>query len=223
MPEDHQEDATPRDRRSFFREAIFSAMRPAADYLEKKLPTALRSEAAGPLVLLRPPGAIDEAAFLDTCYRCGSCADHCPADAISLFSSDAPPGTASANLKGTPYIEPSERACVICDELACMKACPSGALRLVERTAIRIGMAIVDHAVCVRAGGEACTICVDMCPIGRDAIRVGDDGRIEVIDPSCSGLGCTGCGVCEERCPTRPIRAIQIRAYPERRLQPAAP
>lgn len=223
MTDDRNEDATPRDRRSFFREALFSAMRPAADYLEKKLPPALRGAAADSPVLLRPPGALDEADFLDTCYRCGSCADHCPADAISLFATDVPSGSAHANLKGTPYIEPSERACVICNDLACMKACPSGALRLVDRTAIRIGMAIVDHAVCVRAAGEVCTTCVDVCPIGRDAIRVGNDGRIEVIDPSCNGLGCTGCGVCEERCPTRPVRAVQIRAYPERRLQSAAP
>lgn len=219
----HDDDTKPEDRRGFFRDALFRVMRPAADYLEKKIPPVLREalvdeeRPTAPVVLLRPPGALPELEFLHACLRCGSCADHCPADAIQLAGDDDPRVLADPRQRGTPFVLPSERACVICDELACMKVCPSGALKLVARGEIRMGFAIVDHATCVRSRGECCTICVDVCPIGRDAIRVGSDGRIEVMDPSCGGVGCTGCGVCEERCPTRPARAIRVRAYPERR------
>ncbi len=212
---DLPDDSIPQGRRDFFRKALFKALRPAADYLEKKLPPALRnladaSDVAERLVVLRPPGARRESEFLETCFRCGSCADHCPADSISLLK------TADERMKGTPYVDASLRACVICNDLSCMKVCPSGALQLVDRLDIRMGFALVDHETCVRSKGEDCTICVEVCPIGKEAIRVGVDGRIEVIDPSCTGVGCTGCGLCQERCPTRPVRAIVVRPYSTR-------
>ncbi|MBK8269567.1 MAG: 4Fe-4S dicluster domain-containing protein [Planctomycetes bacterium] len=224
MNEADNQDLKPENRRDFFRDALFRVMRPAANYLEKKLPPAIKEAmegsrlSGGNTVLLRPPGALAESEFLHACLRCGNCANHCPADAIQLLPNNDPRAQARESLKGTPFIDSSDRACVICDELACMKSCPSGALQLVDRLSIRIGMAIVDEEACVRSRGENCTTCVDVCPIGKEAIRIGADGRIEVIDPSCSGVGCTGCGVCEERCPTRPKRAIHVRAYPEHRI-----
>src|SRR5437016_1460265 len=78
--------------------------------------------------VLGPPGAKLEREFLDTCFRCGACADVCPAKCIILM-----PGGGDDEQTGTPYVDPDLRACVICDELACMKACPSGALRLVGK------------------------------------------------------------------------------------------
>ncbi|MBX3395492.1 MAG: 4Fe-4S dicluster domain-containing protein [Phycisphaerae bacterium] len=224
-PEDNREES-PRDRRSFFREALFRAMRPAAEYLEGRLPPEIRNELLGGdqgdvnhlSPLLRPPGALAEREFLDTCHRCGRCAEHCPADAIALVRANDPRAMADESAAGTPFIDPDQRACVICDDLSCMKACPSGALQLVDRFAIRVGFAIVDHAVCVRSRGDDCTACIEFCPIGNEAIRIGADGRVDVIDPSCTGTGCTGCGKCQEVCPTRPTRAIRIRAYSERRI-----
>ena len=203
MSEDDIEKQPPHDRRQFFRSGLSRLLGPAADYLEQKLPLAL------PVVgtYLRPPGAIPEEQFLDTCYRCGSCADHCPADAISLLQVD------HEQLHGTPYIDPDQRACVICDDLSCMKVCPSGALRLVDRLAIRIGLAAVDYDTCVRSQGEDCTKCVDMCPLGGTAIEFDSDGRVRVVDPRPTGQGCTGCGVCQEQCPTRPVRAIRVSHY----------
>jgi len=173
---------------------------PLADMVEKRLPIEL------PIVrtLLRPPGALPEKKFLETCFRCGACADACPADAISLSGSD------DRDRRGTPYIDPDASACVICDELACMKVCPSGGLRLVGRLDIRMGLARVDHGLCVRTRGEPCVECVERCPLGPTAIRVNEHGRIEVVDPSYSGEGCTGCGVCQQHCPSVPTKAIRI-------------
>lgn len=200
MPSDAEQPGPPQDRRRFFAVGLSRLLRPLADAVEKRLPITLPVERAR----LRPPGALPEKVFLDTCYRCGSCVDSCPARCISLWQGD------DENLRGTPYIDPDIAACVICDELACMKACPSGALALVDRLAIRMGLARPRHDVCVRSAGEDCRVCVERCPIGADAIRVGDDGRITVVDPDkAAGVGCTGCGICQQYCPTMP-KAIVV-------------
>jgi NAD-dependent dihydropyrimidine dehydrogenase PreA subunit len=108
-------------------------------------------------------------------------------------------------LKGTPAIVPSRRACVVCDDLSCMPACPSGALVRLSVDDFRIGLAVVDAASCVRTRGEDCRACVDGCPIGSRAIALDAEGAVTI------GSACVGCGVCEMVCPTRP-RAVVVRA-----------
>ncbi|MFQ5411299.1 MAG: 4Fe-4S dicluster domain-containing protein [Phycisphaerae bacterium] len=203
MADEPIENQTPHDRRNFFRSSLARLLRPAADFIEKRLPTPL------PVLppALRPPGALSERSFLETCFRCGQCADNCPADAIVLWEGD------DEDLRGTPYIDPDKRGCVICDELSCMKGCPSGALKRLDRLAIRIGLARVDHSLCLRSTGDDCTTCIDMCPISSTAIGLDADGRVAVVNPEKTGQGCTGCGVCQEYCPTRPKRAIRIFPY----------
>jgi ferredoxin-type protein NapG len=198
MPDESQ------DRRGFFSEAAKRLLRPLADQIEKRLPSILTDQvSARSTRLIRPPGALAEAEFLATCLRCGRCADACPAEAIELIANQPPP------MKGTPQVIPSNRACVICDDLSCMKVCPSGALQLVDRLAIRMGLAVMDHGLCVRSQGEDCQECIDKCPIGTIAIRL-ENGRVKVVEPTDGAPGCTGCGLCEQYCPTRPVRAIHI-------------
>jgi ferredoxin-type protein NapG len=206
MPERRLEDLVPHDRRKFFAAGVARILRPVADAIERRWPLPVQR------TVLRPPGALPEIDFLKTCYRCGACMEACPAQCIHPTSSD------DENLRGTPYIDPDIGACVVCDELACMKACPSGALQLVEAFAIRMGLARVRHDVCVRSSGEDCRICVDRCPLGETAIRIDGGGRVAVIDPedggdeprrSSAGRGCVGCGVCQHYCPTTP-KAIVV-------------
>lgn len=196
------DDLPPHDRRRFFRAGLSRLVGPLAEALEKRLPAALTDVRT----TLRPPGAVSEKDFLETCYRCGACADACPADAISLTESE------DTKLNGTPFVDPNDQACVVCDELACMKVCPSAALRLVGRLEIRMGLARVNHDTCVRSKGRDCTECVDQCPLGVVAIRINEHGRLEVIDPKRTGEGCTGCGVCQQVCPTKP-KAIRVEPY----------
>ena len=168
-------------------------MEPVAGYLQERLEVSL------PIFreVLRPPGALPEKKFRDTCYRCGNCIEVCPAKAIRPLSA------VHVDQTGTPYIDPDLSACVVCDELACMKACPSGALRLVEPTNIRMGLAQVSLDRCVRSTGSDCTLCIDKCPFGSQAIRL-NAGRVEVI-----ASGCVGCGTCQFYCPTTP-KAIVV-------------
>ena len=193
-------------RRAFFRQALLKAAGPVADAVEAALPLpSSRPEAA---LRLRPPGALQEALFLGTCYRSGNCMDACPADAIVPLTHPDP------NLSGTPTIVPSTRACVVCDSLACMEACPSGALRAVVRAEIRIGLAVVLHDRClrtrpesaagVRASDRDCVACIDACPIGRAAIGLMEDGTVGI-----GAAACVGCGLCEEVCPTSP-KAVRV-------------
>ena len=74
-----------------------------------------------------------------------------------------------ADLNNTPYIDPDEQPCVICDSLACMYVCPSGALQTVYAEDIRMGLAVFNAETCLRTKEIACTYCVDTCPIGDDA------------------------------------------------------
>ncbi len=180
-------------RRRFFRESFARLISPVGDFLEKRL--GLPS----PRPLLRPPGALPEAEFLNTCLRCGSCVEACPAEAIFGCKNGDP------ETNDTPVIDPDLAACVVCDELSCMKSCPSGALRLVESPElIRMGLARVRAELCVRTGGEDCRICVEQCPMGVRALKLLDAGPPKVLTS-----GCVGCGVCQHVCPTTP-KAIQI-------------
>lgn len=173
-------------------------LRPLAGYVEQ------RFNLPAPRLLLRPPGALPEESFLETCYRCGNCAEVCPADAIKLHPGGRGDDAAQA---GTPVIDANEAACVVCDDIACTKACPSGALfELTMPAEIHMGLAVVDHRLCVRSHGQDCRECVDKCPIGETAIAL--TGRkkqtLEVFSD-----GCVGCGVCQLYCPTQP-KAIVV-------------
>jgi ferredoxin len=87
MADERIEDLKPHDRRVFFLQGFLRALRPVADYVEKRLPVPrIRT-------VIRPPGALAEDDFLDTCHRCGNCVEACSAGAIrQMQSDDADPG-----------------------------------------------------------------------------------------------------------------------------------
>lgn len=184
------------DRRNFFRQAARKLVTPLASYLDRT--TGAMPAGSG---YLRPPGAVDEAGFASVCQRCGACVSSCPADAI--FALDESYGIAA----GTPVIDADRAACVVCDGLVCTTGCPSGALtEILDAAQIRMGTAEVYGGLCVRTAGESCTLCVDRCPLGEQAIRFVTSGPPEVL-----AAGCVGCGVCQVSCPTTP-KAIVVAA-----------
>jgi ferredoxin-type protein NapG len=185
------------DRRAFFRRGLREFLAPLADALEQKIEDVRRSVSLPVMpTFLRPPGALDEAAFLDACSRCGVCVSACPAHAIKLDPDRKRAG-------GAPYIVAEAMPCVVCSTLECMTVCPSGALVPTPIAKIDIGTAVWTESSCKRTTGEPCTICVDECPVGEVAIRLAE-GKVQVIEE-----GCIGCGVCEYRCPTSP-RSVKV-------------
>ncbi len=189
-------------RRDFFKEALNQIMKPVAEFIDDRIidPFPIDEPTS---IIFRPPGALPESDFLDKCLRCGNCVKNCPANAIQPLQSR------DTILRNTPYIDPDEQPCVICDSLACMHVCPSGALQPVFAEDIRIGLAVFDVESCLRSKSVECSYCVDTCPIGEDAIKFSQEGIVEVLDS-----GCTGCGVCQYACPTDP-KSIVIMPLPE--------
>lgn len=199
----------PVNRRRFFREGLRELLKPLAGAMEPLEQVAHqlgRLEDAVPLPppppgpdgpWLRPPGALDERAFRDTCSRCGTCVSVCPAQCIKIDHS-------GKKGNGAPYIEPDIMPCVVCDGLVCMRDCPSGALVPTALGLINMGTAVWNEYTCVRSRGEDCKICVDQCPIGSVAIQLREN-QIRVIEN-----GCTGCGVCQNYCPTSPKSIVVV-------------
>ena len=112
-----------------------------------------------------------------------------------------------------PAIAPSLKACVLCEELPCIAACPDGALILPEGgpERVRIGIAKVDPRRCVTFRGQQCDRCYQACPYPDRAIMMIG------TRPLVGSGACTGCGLCEFACPEEP-KAITIVA--ERLLIP---
>lgn len=152
-----------------------------------------------PGLSLRPPGALPEQQFTDTCTRCGRCVEVCPAQCIRI-------DVAGKRGGGAPYIDADVSPCVVCDSLACMNACPSGALSPVPLVEIDMGAAVWRAEHCIRTRDEECRLCAEKCPMGTAAIDV--VGKAIVINP----LGCVGCGVCQHYCPTSPKSIVVIPA-----------
>lgn len=195
----------PVDRRKFFRMGLSELLRPlasAAKPLERIAAELGKLDQPAPRksqLWLRPPGALPETQFIQTCQRTGDCVTACPARAIKLQA-----GVAG----GVPFIDADSAACVVCTGLKCMSACPSGAIVPTSINDIDMGTAVWREANCLRSQGENCTICVDECPLGSAAIEL-RNGEVAV-----NPLGCIGCGVCQLKCPTSPksISVIPIAA-----------
>ncbi|MGC4032477.1 MAG: 4Fe-4S dicluster domain-containing protein [Tepidisphaeraceae bacterium] len=85
-----------------------------------------------------------------------------------------------------------------------MSSCPTGALVPTPLVQIKMGTAVWRQHQCTRTTLEDdCRRCVDVCPMGAAAIDLVED-YIEI-----KPLGCIGCGLCQQDCPTSP-RAIAV-------------
>jgi len=169
-----------------------------------------REGARSSRTVIRPPGALGEEDFRDRCVRCGNCMKICPTNGLQ-------PTMLETGLSGvwTPRLVPEigycEYNCTLCGDV-----CPSGAiprLSAAEKKTRRLGTAIVDRPTCIAwARNEECIVCEEHCPVPDKAIKVIESsagGRVvkkPYVDP---GL-CIGCGICQTRCPVRPVRAIRV-------------
>ena len=154
--------------------------------------------------LIRPPGAVDEALFLECCTKCDKCAQACPHDAIAK----APIRFRGA--EGTPVIDPAKSPCRMCEDMPCIAACPEQAL--VFETLGPIASARILDYNCLAHQGGFCIVCYEQCPT-PDAITVAE-GR-----PHINSDACTGCGICHYACPA-PTNAIAVMPLQDRPLPP---
>jgi MauM/NapG family ferredoxin protein len=187
MPVDlHHLLGLPGDRRDFFRQSINQWGERLLEQTEKRLVQQKYS---------RPPGALPEVAFLAACTRCGACEEVCPPHAIFAVA------TSGGLAAGTPAIDPNSQPCVVCVDMPCVKACPTGALTLPEHGWIGYRMGALEFFPerCVTFQGTSCRVCVDACPVGERALACDEAGH-----PVLRVEGCVGCGVCVRECITSP-------------------
>ncbi len=198
-----------RSRRQFLLDAARSACGMAALGLGVGL-YAKQSRALPP-ASLRPPGALAEAEFLGACIRCGLCVRDCPYHILSLASPEQPVAT------GTPYFTARALPCEMCDDIPCVKACPTGALNhgLTDIGKARMGLAaLVDHETCLNFLGLRCDVCYRVCPLIDKAITLeprhnARTQRHTIFEPVVHSDQCTGCGKCEHSCVLE-VAAIKV-------------
>lgn len=188
-----------------------------------------RAVTGGPVAsLIRPPGALPEEKFLETCLKCGQCIRVCPTNVIQ-------PAFFESGLEGfwTPLLKYHNRQegkgfCQY-ECTACSQVCPTGALRTItmdEKTGrgafaanqVKIGTAFVDRGRCLPwAMDRPCQVCEEVCPVSPKAIRVEQvppsqslSGRTDIKRPLVNPARCIGCGACQSKCPVTGLPAIRV-------------
>ncbi len=169
-------------RRDFLKDSVLSVAKAAREFskhtdaVPEKPAPAIRTD------WLRPPGAVEEALFLERCTKCSDCAKACPHGSIVFHQ-----------VNGTPVIFPDQVPCYLCDDLPCIAACATDALLPVDdRTEVQMGVAAVNHRVCT--AGQGCHACVSKCPTEALSMDFGAQ-RLDVAEDRC-----VGCGLCEYVC-----------------------
>ncbi|MDL2316555.1 4Fe-4S binding protein [Desulfovibrio sp. OttesenSCG-928-A18] len=170
--------------------------------------------------LVRPPGALPEADFLDRCIRCGECMKVCPTNGLQ-------PVWFSAGVEGmfSPVLVPRRGPCDP-DCAACGLVCPTQALQalpLEEKRWAKVGTAVVEQKRCLAwAEDRSCLVCQEVCPYG--SVKVVQMPEAKVPVPVVDALRCYGCGYCEQHCPVRvpaivvePLNAMRLKEKEYRR------
>jgi ferredoxin-type protein NapG len=172
-----------------------------------------RQAKALPADSIRPPGARPEGEFLGACIRCGLCVRDCPYDILALAKPGQPVTT------GTPFFIARAKPCEMCEDIPCVKACPTGALdhALTDINLSKMGLAVLaDHETCLNFLGLRCDVCYRVCPridkaITLETIHNERTGKHAMFLPTVHSEFCTGCGKCEASCV---LQTAAIKVYP---------
>lgn len=174
-----------------------------------------RQARALPPDALRPPGALGEHDFQGACIRCGLCVRDCPYHILELARPEEDLAT------GTPYFVARRLPCEMCEDIPCVKACPTGALdhQLTDINRAKMGLAaLVDQETCLNFLGLRCDVCYRVCPVIDKAItleRIHNPrtGKHTMFLPVVHSEQCTGCGKCEKSCV---LEVAAIKVFPLR-------
>jgi MauM/NapG family ferredoxin protein len=174
--------------------------------------------------LIRPPGALPEEQFLQKCVKCGACMKVCPTNAIQ-------PALTEAGPEGlwTPMLVPEIGYCEYYCSL-CTQVCPTGAIKELDiesKNKVIIGLAWIDRNRCIPwIFGDPCIVCEEHCPVSPKAIQLMPTevklkgGIVKTpLTPFINLETCTGCGICENKCPVVDKPAVYITSVGESRSE----
>ena len=160
--------------------------------------------------LIRPPGVLHKREFFNKCVRCGNCMRICPTNGLQ-------PAIFESGFSGiwTPHLVPEIGYCEYnCN--SCGNVCPTSAiprLSLADKKKQVLGTAIIDKNICIAwKENKECIVCEEHCPIPQKAIKFNEEffNGNRVPKPYVDISLCVGCGICQNKCPTRPARAIKV-------------
>jgi ferredoxin-type protein NapF len=137
------------------------------------------------LKALRPPGAVEEVDFVDTCSRCNACIAAC--DVNIIVSGDG----------GFPELSFTRDGCTGC--LACIEVCEPKALTRSD-TLWPLGLLEIDHK-CLAKNKITCQSCKDACDHAAIQFPMTTATPVPNLNPD----QCTGCGECVSVCPVNSI------------------
>ena len=195
-------------RRNFLKQSVVSLGVTVHEYVKHRDAEDAKEEQAEKRRTdwLRPPGALEEARFLESCTGCGECVDACPHDSIRVLEDYHDSG--GPERRETPVIYPDEQPCYLCEDFPCIAACEPEALRPVgDLQDVDMGIAVVSQRICT--AGQGCNACVAQCPTRAIAMDFASLAiRVEAER-------CVGCGICEHICKTVNDH-VAIRVVPAR-------
>ncbi|MFC1748675.1 ferredoxin-type protein NapF [Pseudomonadota bacterium] len=157
----------------------------------------LRGDLRGKEVPVRPPWAISEAAFTDSCSRCGDCIKVCTEKIIIKGRS------------GFPEVNFNLGECTFCGE--CVETCPEPLLFNDWQTTPPWDLKANINERCLAMQRVVCASCRDGCEVR--AIRMRPQvGAVPI--PEIDSTVCTGCGACFKACPDSAIDMIHAADKP---------
>ena len=172
--------------------------------------------------LIRPPCSVPEDDFLSRCVRCGECMKVCPTNALQ-------PALSEGGMAGlwTPVMNMRLGYCEYECNL-CSQVCPTQAIKKVslpEKQQVKIGLAFFDKNRCLPyASARTCIVCEEHCPTPKKAIwfqevavMKPDGTMLTVKHPHVDPELCTGCGICENKCPIADRRGVYVTSVGETR------
>jgi ferredoxin-type protein NapF len=153
----------------------------------------LRGDLSGRRGPLRPPWALPEAQFVETCTACGECVRACPQRILE-------------SVRGLPVVSFARGECTFCG--ACIEVCKPRALSPEARAAgappWNLRASIAEN--CVAHRNVVCRTCLEVCTARAIAFeaRLGGAALPQVINEAC-----TGCGACVAPCPAHAISIVR--------------
>ncbi len=175
------------ERREFFKNSIRQVAKKTVEHVDEVVQQRARH-------WIRPPYALPELEFLLACTRCDDCVSSCPYQVIFKL-----PAARGAQVASTPALDLLNKACHMCEDWPCVRACESGALhmpRLEEDEQAQLpfmAKALINTETCLPYHGPECGACASACPL-ENAMSW------QMEKPTINPEVCTGCALCREAC-----------------------